>query len=77
MISIKKKGRNMGKKMEVLDFTKIFDSYRGKWVALTKIGNRVVGSGSSPKEALKTSLKKGISEPVFLKVPPTNRSFIL
>ena len=67
----------MDKKMKALDFTKIFDSYRGKWVALTKIGNRVVGSGNSPQEALKKSVQKGIKEPVFLKVPSDFTSFIL
>lgn len=67
----------MDKKEKVLDFTKIFHSYRGKWVALTKAENRVVGSGSSPQEALKESIKKGTKEPIFLKVPPTDRSFVL
>jgi len=38
---------------------------------------KVVGSGNSPKEALKESIKKGTKEPIFLNVPSTDRSFVL
>ncbi len=67
----------MDKKNEILDFTEIFDLYKGKWVALTKTENKVVGSGISPQEALEESLKKGVKEPVFLKIPSDYTNFIL
>jgi len=47
------------------------------FVKSPKTENRVVGSGSSPQEALKESIKKGTKEPIFLKVPPIDRSFVL
>jgi len=73
----KEKGEVMNKRKEVCDFTKVFKSYQGKSVALSPDEKKVIGSGNSPKEALKESIKKGTKEPIFLKVPSTDRSFVL
>ncbi len=65
------------KRKESYDFTEVFKSHQGKWVALSPGKREVVGSGNSPKEALKESIKKGTKEPIFLNVPSTDRSFVL
>jgi len=52
-----------------LDFTKIIEKYKGKWVALTEDEKRVVSFGESAKETLGKAKKEGIKNPILFKVP--------
>lgn len=50
-----------------IDLVKPLKKYNKGWVALSSDLKKVVGSGSTPKEALKSPRKKGIKKPVLIK----------
>ena len=52
-----------------LDFTKIVEKHKGKWVALTEDEKRVVSSGESAKETLEKAKEQGLRNPILFKVP--------
>ena len=52
-----------------IDWTKIFDEYKGLWVALLDDEKTVVGKGKSVKEALEDAKKKGYEKPIMMRVP--------
>jgi len=47
------------------DFTKLLKPYHKKWVAISPNGEKVVGSGKTPKEALKQAKTEGFDEPIL------------
>lgn len=53
----------------VIDVSKIFNKYKGKWVAFKSDQKTVVASGVTAREALKNAQKKGFSEPVLSRMP--------
>ncbi|MCK4325747.1 hypothetical protein KAW55_03235 [bacterium] len=66
------------KSNRAVDLTKVFNNYRGKWVALSSTNQtKVMGSGKTLKQAFRQSIKKGENDPIFLSVPADNKSFIL
>ncbi len=61
------------------DLTKILLPYAKKnlWVALSPDRKKVVGSGKTPKEALKEAEKKRVERPTLLQAIPDYYGFAL
>jgi len=55
--------------MAVIDCTKIYKKYKGKWMALKDDEQTVVASGKTLKEVMQRSQKKGLYHPVITQVP--------
>lgn len=56
--------------MKTLDMTKVYSSYKGKWVALEgPNSNKVVASGSTLKIVLEQAKKKGFDLPLVTQIP--------
>ena len=55
--------------MAAIDWTKIYDKYKGLWVALLDDEKTVAGSGKTAKEALERAQEKGIKNPILMRVP--------
>jgi hypothetical protein len=53
----------------VIDWTKIYDKYKGRWVALEDDQKTVISTGKTAKEALVRAKAKGRNEPVLFRVP--------
>lgn len=67
-----------GVKMSInTDFSKILSGYSNKWIALSADNSKVVGVGSSPKEAVKKANKNKEYNPILTKVPENCETFIL
>ena len=62
--------------MTPLDWTDIFDKYRGKWVAFKSDRQTVVGSGDSLRAAKKEALDQGYENPITTRLPRTLRKFV-
>lgn len=62
--------------MNSLDWTGIFRSHRGKWLAFKPDHQTVVGTGSTLKAAKDAAAKKGCSDPILTRMPSTLRNFI-
>jgi hypothetical protein len=62
-----------------VDFSKILSAprLRNKWVAISGDETKVVGVGTSPKEAIRESIAHGEKEPKLTKVPKHPESYIL
>ena len=52
-----------------IDWSKIYNNYKGLWVALKDDYTTVVASAKTPEEALKLSMEKGITDPFLTRVP--------
>ena len=52
-----------------IDWTKIYEKYRGLWVALEDDQVTVVASGKTAKEAQEKAQKKGTIQPILFRVP--------
>jgi len=61
-----------------LDLTKILLPYAENklWVALSPAGDKIAGSGRSPKEALDEAKKKKIFSPILLQALPDYSGFV-
>lgn len=55
--------------MPAIDWTNLFEQYKGLWVALEDDETTVVGSGKTLKEALESAKASGFSEPIVTHVP--------
>ena len=55
--------------MKLINWTKIYEKYKGLWVALSEDDETVVGSGVSPKEALDQAHRNGFSNAAITFVP--------
>ncbi|MCE9549014.1 DUF5678 domain-containing protein [Candidatus Nomurabacteria bacterium] len=60
----------------VRDRTKIFNKYKGLWVAFADDKDTVVGSGKTLKEAMTQALKKGHNSPIFSRMPETLDTYV-
>ena len=58
------------------DWTKIFNKYKGLWVAMADDEQTVVGSGKTLKEAMKAAQQKGHNSPIFNRMPKTLDTYI-
>lgn len=52
-----------------IDWTKIYNHYKGLWVALQDDERTVVGSGKTAKEVLSQAEEKGYRKPILFRVP--------
>lgn len=61
-----------------LNLTKILLPYTKKklWVALSSKGDKVVGSGKDPKEAVENAKKKKVKFPILLQALPDYSGFV-
>jgi len=55
--------------MSAIDWTNIYQDYKGLWVALKDDEITVVGSGKTLREALESARKKGFHDPIMHRVP--------
>jgi len=52
-----------------INWSKIYKKYKGRWVALKKDEETVVGSGKTAKEAWEEAQKKGYKKPILTHMP--------
>lgn len=52
-----------------VDWTKLYQQYKGQWVALSEDESTVLGSGKRAKDALAMAQKLGIKEPILMRLP--------
>ena len=52
-----------------IDWTKIYEKYKGLWVAILDDEITVVGSGETLKKALQEAQKNGHKQPIMMRVP--------
>lgn len=52
-----------------IDWTKIYEQYKGRWVALEDDEVTVIASGKTAKEAWGRAQKKGYEKPILFRVP--------
>ena len=56
--------------MKPRDMTKVYQKYKGKWVAFKSTrSNIVIASGNDLSQVMKTSHKLGIKTPVVTQIP--------
>lgn len=55
--------------MKTINMTKIYQNYKGKWVALKDDQQTVISSAKTLIEAAKKAEKKGFKNPIFMQVP--------
>lgn len=60
----------------VIDWTKIYKKYRGRWVALKGDEKTVVASGRTAREALHKAQQKGYSKPILTRMPEKLVSYV-
>jgi len=59
-----------------IDWTTIFEKYKGLWIALKDDEQTVVGSGKTLREALEEASKNGYDEPIVTRMPNDLTYFI-
>ncbi|MEX0616745.1 MAG: DUF5678 domain-containing protein [Candidatus Woykebacteria bacterium] len=52
-----------------IDWTPLFEKYKGKWLALKEDEITVIGVGSTPKEAWDKAQKEGYASPILTNIP--------
>jgi Family of unknown function (DUF5678) len=52
-----------------IDWTEIYNNYKGRWVTLGDDEQTVVGSGESAREALDRARENGCGEPILTRMP--------
>lgn len=52
-----------------IDWTNIYEQYKGLWVALLDDEQTVVGSGKTAREAWERAKEKGHVKPIMFRVP--------
>lgn len=52
-----------------IDWTNIYQQYRGLWVALKDDEQTVVACGKTVKEVMEEAEKNGCSKPILMRVP--------
>ena len=62
--------------MLAIDWTHIYKTYKGLWVALKDDEVTVISAGKSLKETSKKAEKKGFKEPIFYYVPKKLTYFV-
>jgi hypothetical protein len=55
--------------MKLIDWTKVYEEYKGNWVALSADNETVVGSGKTAKEALDQAHGNGFGDAAITYVP--------
>lgn len=62
--------------MAVIDWTKIYQKYKGLWVALKDDEKTVISSGRTAISALEKAKKKGHKMPILTKMPTRLISYV-
>jgi hypothetical protein len=52
-----------------IDWTEIYEKYKGLWVALKDDEQTVVGSGESAREAVQEARASGYEKPILARMP--------
>ena len=52
-----------------IDWTKIYEKYKGLWVALADDEMTVLASGKTAKEALEQAQERGYKNPILSRMP--------
>lgn len=52
-----------------IDWTAMFKTYKGLWVALNDDEKTVIASGNNPKDVKEKAYKKGYQSPILMKIP--------
>ncbi|MFA4880667.1 MAG: DUF5678 domain-containing protein [Candidatus Doudnabacteria bacterium] len=52
-----------------IDWTKIYQKYKGLWVALQKDEKTVIASGRTAKEAWERAKRRGFEKPILTRMP--------
>lgn len=55
--------------MAAIDWTKVYNKYKGLWVAFKGDEQTVVGSGKTARKALEEAKKKGYENPILTRMP--------
>lgn len=55
--------------MSAIDWTDIYEKYKGLWVALQDDEKTVVASGDTPREVMERAQEKGLGKPILFRVP--------
>ncbi len=63
--------------MSDISFRDMLEGYEGKWVAMSDDEEKVIAASDSFSEARGQALAKGERNPVMLKVPPKDASYVL
>lgn len=58
------------------NWTKLYDNYKGKWVALKDDETTVISSGERLPEVIRTAQVKGYEKPVLAKIPKKDITYI-
>jgi hypothetical protein len=58
------------------DWSKLYKTYKGRWVALLDDEETVVGAGTTAKAALAVATKRGYQSPILSRVPDTLSAFV-
>jgi Family of unknown function (DUF5678) len=62
--------------MNMIDWTKLYETYKGLWVALSAADNEtVVGSGKTASEALEQARGKGFFDAAITYIPTELTTF--
>lgn len=62
--------------MEAINLTKIFKKYKNKWIALTE-DNDVISAGKTLDSVIEKAKRKGIDNPITMRVPDPKCEFVL
>ena len=55
--------------MNAIDWSPIYDKYKGLWVALKNDEETVIGSGENIKDAVQKAKDNGYDNPILFHVP--------
>lgn len=59
-----------------IDWTKIYEQYKGQWVALKDDEQTVLASGKTAKEAWEKARKAGYEEPILTPMPKNLDTYV-
>lgn len=59
-----------------IDWTTLYETYKGLWIALLKDEQTVVGSGATAHEALEEAKKSGHEHPILTRMPEQLATYI-
>ncbi|MGQ2985484.1 hypothetical protein [Flavobacterium sp.] len=59
-----------------IDWTMIYKKHKGQWVALADDEQTVLGVGKKITDARFQALKKGVNDPIMMRVPENLQAFV-
>lgn len=58
------------------NWTKLYENYKGQWVALKGDETTVIASGNKLSKVLKEAQAQGCNKPIVTKIPKKNLAYI-